>query len=115
MIPAYTPIELKMNDSWIAQGVIYDDQDVPQVINIQNATILVQIKRKQGGDALFTMTDTDGVTINPDNSWTINKVLSVARQGQYIWEFQVTQTATGQVDTYYSGPCSIFQDYAIPQ
>jgi fumarylacetoacetate (FAA) hydrolase family protein len=114
MIPAYTPIELKQNDSWIARGVIYDDQQVPQVVNIQNATILVQVRRRAGGESVFTASIGDGVTVNPDNSWLINKIVDIPRPGSYVWEFQVTQTGTGQVDTYYGGPCSVFKDYAIP-
>jgi hypothetical protein len=109
MIPAYTPIELYRNDSWKSSGVLYDNQVVPQVVNIQTATILVQIRRRAGGDVIFSMTNGDGITINGNNSWTINKVVTVSRAGMYYWDFQVTQVNT-EADTYYAGPCAIVDD-----
>lgn len=110
MIPANVPIELYRNDTWSASGIIYDDQAAPQPISLQNATILAQIRRRPGGEVIFSISTSSGITVNADNSWEINAVVTVARAGKYYWDFQVTQTLTGKVDTYYAGACTIIDD-----
>jgi hypothetical protein len=109
MIPAEVPLVLYRNDSWKASGIIYDNQPTPQVVNIQNADILVQIRRRPGGSVIYSIENGNGVTINPNNSWAINAVVTVERGGSYYWDFQVTQP-NGEVDTYYAGPCKIIDD-----
>ena len=110
MIPANTPLELYRNDSWIASGAIYDEQDPPQIIDIQNATILAQIRRRPGGSVVYSITNGYGITINTDNTWEIDCIVTVSRAGKYYWDFQVTQNLTGTVNTYYGGICTIYDD-----
>ncbi len=107
MIPATRDLIEYRGDTWKAWGYIMDDQQVPQPVDLQSATIRVQVRKYKGGDILLDITNGDGVTIHPDNQWEISALLDF-RPGRHYWDFQVTDG--GEVNTYYAGSFKLIDD-----
>lgn len=108
MIPTIRNLEEYRGDTWNAWGVIMDDQVVPEIVDLQTATIQVQVRKRKGGDILLDISTGDGITVDANNQWTINAPLNF-QAGKHYWDFQVTQQ-NGQVDTYYAGTFRLIDD-----
>ena len=107
MIPAVRDLDEYRGDTWQAWGYILDDQVVPQPVDLQTATIRVQVRKRKGGDILLDITNGSGVTVDVDNQWHINALLDF-QAGKHYWDFQVTDGAV--VTTYYAGTFRLHDD-----
>lgn len=108
MIPATRDITEYRGDTWKAWGVILDDQEVPQVVDLQSATIRVQVRKRKGGDILLDISTADDITVDVDNQWNISTSTDAIPAGKHYWDFQVTNG--GDVTTYYAGKFVLTDD-----
>jgi hypothetical protein len=73
-------------------------------LNLTSYTLKMQVKKKVGDTAIFTLTSTNGLTITDSTAgkFKINEQIFSGTPDNYIYDIQMTSTS-GRVKTYISG------------
>ena len=109
MIPGAYTIQAYRNDTLQLTFTITDGSAIP--IDLNTATMKMQIRNRPDGDVLQTLTEGDGLTVSGagNNIVTVSKVISIESGGVYTYDLQAT-FASGVVTTYVKGNFILFED-----
>lgn len=109
--PAKWDIAMWRNDYWVQVYSLTLDSNP---IDLQNATVNIQIRKGCGGTLALSLTNGNGVTITGanNNQVSISKLVDIEK-GMYRWDMQITY-ASGVVKTYIEGDFEVQDDVTKP-
>lgn len=109
--PAKWDIAIWRNDYWVQAYALTLDSNP---IDLENATVNIQIRKGCGGTLALSLTNGNGITITgaSNNQVSISKLINIEK-GMYRWDMQITYV-NGVVKTYIEGDFEVQDDVTKP-
>jgi hypothetical protein len=109
-LPQYIPLDIYQGDDWSAIVNVLDGNKEPVILDGYSA--LAQI-RDEVADYDTTVIATMNTSISAGTNvvtLSLPHSVTLGMHGEYVWDLQLTNTATGSIQTIMRGPVSVTQE-----
>ena len=107
LTPATENVILYRGDTWVESWLVTNNS---LAVDLSAADVLLQIRRKKGGDILYTSEIGTGITISGVDDNSIDHFGEVdIIPGTWYWDIQIT-LPSGQIFTGKAGTCQVIDD-----